>query len=637
MRPRPYQEEAAQRVLMEWDQGRPSALVVWATGLGKTMLLSYIGKILRRQGECRRILVIAHRTELIQQAKDKWLQVDPDEYVGIYQGARREISANVISASVQSCYPDLYRRHPCPSCQAQPARNPFCPSCSLTDPDNKPCKVCQKVDPPSDECPSCKGEGGEEYLVRRGRLYELPLSEIDLVIIDEVHHASRESTYATIVNAIREENPKVKVLGVTATPFRTDRKGLGWLFDRSSHTISIKKGIDMGYLVPIRGVRVQLEVDLSQVRTSAYTGDFIEEDLGRAINTPEARAQVVKAWLKHAGPEVAGGMGRQTAAFCVTVDAARALADDFQKAGVKAGWICGDKKLWPDKERAAALKALARGDIQVMVNVGVLTEGWDDPLISCVLLVTPTKSQGKYIQAVGRGTRLLGPAVDGEDELNIRSSIANGKSDCLVIDCTGASDLGLASVADLSRDTPKGEIDSKLKDEEEPQQDDLIREEPETMKVTGFCSYEFDVFSGSIHWQRVNGTRLANLGSGRAVLIFEHHGAHSVMVAQFRQGVRYIATGVDEGEAMKVAEEYALEHGNPQYLRPSPSLNAKQASEKQRNYLKRLVVAHRHHVGSVSPLDPRKIRTLSMARANGWVCYLESRIAFAGNRVGDLR
>jgi len=645
LKPRAYQEEAAQLVFAEWDQAlrvvdgqtqvldeqRLNALIVWATGLGKTFEFSYIGRQLREQGVCRRILVLAHRTELIQQAKDKWLKVDPGELLGIYQAQKRETWANVICGSVQSCYPDVYRRHACPACQPMPEPDPFCDRCDGDGLEAEPgCSKCQRRRPkPTPDCVSCNGEGGEEYLHRRGRIHDLPLAEIDLIVIDEVHHVFRESLYTRIVDAVRDVNPACRLLGVTATPFRTDRRGLGWLFDRSVHTISIKRGIEMGYLVPLRGVRVELEVDLSGVRVSKSSGDFVDEDLGKVMDTEEAREQVVEAWRKHAGPgaEGAGAEGRLTAAFCPTVASAKHLCESFNAAGVAAGWICGDKSIFPDKKRKAVLDSLARKEIRVLVNVGVLTEGWDEPEVSCILLVRPTKSKGLLIQMVGRGTRLLGPPLEDAEDLRIESSVANGKSDCLVIDCTGATSLGLASVADLTNDDEKDEKEQSDADPDEGPPELEFPEEPSTVRVTGFCSYSFDVFSCSIHWQQVNGARVAGLGAGRSVVIFDRDGRFTVVCAGLRSGVEFICRDEVETVALEEAEIYALENGEPSYLKPDNGLSKIRASEKQKAYIKKLLAWHRDQIGSM-PMSFAEINRLSMARASAWVAYIEARLAF---------
>ena len=644
MKPRPYQEEAAQLVFAEWDQAvkvvdgqqqvidpkKLNALVVWATGLGKTALFSFVGRQAIETGLCRRVLVLAHRTELIQQARDKWLRVDPGQTVGIYQAAKRETWANVICGSVQSCYPDVYRRRSCPACQSKPDPDPFCELCDGDGRAGEPgCRKCQAKRPkPDPDCPICSGEGGEEYLHRKGRIHDLPLAEIDLIVIDEVHHVFRESLYTRIVDAVREVNPACRMLGVTATPFRADRRGLGWLFGRSVHTISIKRGIEMGYLVPLRGVRVEMEVDLSSVRVSKSSGDFVDEDLGKVMDTEDARGQVVEAWRKHAGPgtDGAGGHGRLTAAFCPTVASARHLCASFNEAGIPAGWICGDKSIFNDRRRMAVLESLSRQEIRVLVNVGVLTEGWDEPEVSCILLVRPTKSKGLLIQMVGRGTRVLGPPVEGAEDLRIESSVANGKSDCLVIDCTGATNLGLASIADLTNDDEK---DEKEQAESQPggQPELEFPDEPTTVRVTGFCSYSFDVFGGSIHWQQVNGSRVANLGAGRSVVIFERGGLFTVVCAGLRTGVEFVARDEPESVAMEEAEIFAMETGEPNYLKPDNGLSRIRASEKQRAYIKRLLAWHRDQIGS-TPLSFAEIGRLSMARASAWASYLEARLAF---------
>jgi len=591
---RPYQRESVQAIREQWDAGDPNALLVLATGLGKTIVFSMLGKEMRREG-LRRVLVLAHRRELVSQAVDKWNKVDPGESVGVYQGACRDLHADVIVASVQSCYPDRYAEDPCPNgCDAE-IPDPFCAGCG--------------------------GEGVVKTLTRRGRIHELPLDEIDLIIIDEVHHVTRASLYVEVIVAVREKNPSALLLGVTATPFRTDGKGLGLLFRGVAYAMDIFAGVRCGWLAPLVGRRVELDIDLSEARTSRTTGDYIDEDLGHVMDTPEARREVVQAWIEHAGPDLLGGgpRGRRTAAFCPTVAAASHLCESFVEAGVDAAWIANES-VTPKEERRDILRRYAAGEIQVIVNVGVLTEGWDDPGTRCILVARPTKARGLYIQIVGRGTRL--------DGLSLEASIANGKADCLVIDCTGATGLGLMTLADLTVERepmPPDEDDEEEEEEEEFE----FPPEPVTRRVVGHSTYDIDLFGGVVHWARVNGSRVATIDVGRTVVVFPSLDGNPPMFSaietgQAVAGIKWLARDEPETDTLRAAEIHAMERGKGRYLQPGSWFTHRAASESQRALVQRLLAWSKGR-GLKATVDPAR---MSMALASAWIGYLKAREAF---------
>jgi len=609
---RPYQRDALTGAREWWDSGELNALVVIPTGGGKTILFSALGQALRMEG-MRRILVLAHRKELVAQAADKWQKVDPGESVGIYMGSRKELHAAVISASVASCYTDVYRDDPCEVCAAEG----------------------EKKGP---GCDACEGKGIVSVFVRPGRLREgkllggkgrpdLELSEVDLVIVDEAHHVTPESAYIRVIEEIRKANPSALALFVTATPFREDKIGFGWLVNGVAFFSTIKALIDAGYLAPFspRSCRIELNVNMTEVRTSKRTGDFIDEDLGKALDTHDARKEIVEAWVKEVGPgtEGAGPLGRQTVVFCPTVDSAEHLSDAFVEGGVAASWICSDRKRCPVEDRESRLRAIDSGALTVIVNVGVLTEGWDSPSISCVVIDRPTKSRGLYVQMVGRGTRL---------------SPETGKLDCLVMDCTGATGLGLQSLADLSKPITKEEI---LGEEEEPEEepegeqiefpDELTFSE---IQINGHMTYRIDIFSGRVAWARINGARVACLSPGRAAIVFGSDGRFAAC-ASSKKGIVWLKRNAGELEALKAAEIYALENGSSQWLNPGVFVQQRRLSTAQRGQLTKLLRWERQarRPGDEGPgLETNQIEGLSMQLASAWTGYLEARLSFLRER-----
>ena len=158
---RPYQRGAIDKVRSVWDSGQPNALIVLPTGSGKTVVFAALGREFRMEmDDGGRVLVLAHRTELIEQARDKWLKVEPDATVGIYQGSKREVWADVICASVQSCYPDKRADGEC-DCVTTSAIGGVA------------------VKDPANGCIVCGGTGiVKDRLVRKGRIHDLPLAKI---------------------------------------------------------------------------------------------------------------------------------------------------------------------------------------------------------------------------------------------------------------------------------------------------------------------------------------------------------------------------------------------------------------------------------------------------------------------------
>lgn len=530
-----------------------------------TVLFCALGREMRTEG-VGKVLVLAHRDELLTQARDKWLAVDPSASVGIYQGDRREAWADVIFASVQSCYPDVL------------------------------------------------AEDGVT-VKRKGRIHELPLSEIGLVVVDECHRLPAP-TYGAIIASIREANPAALLLGVTATPARADGKGLGMYFDRVAYRMGIAEGIEQGYLAPVRGARVELQIDLSQVKTSKRTGDYDDEDLGRVLDTDSAREHIVAKWLDLVGPgtEDGGEHGRFTASFSPTVAAAEHLAAEFERAGVRAGFVSGATK---KKDRKRTLDAYQRGDIRVLCNVGVLTEGWDAPHTACVLMARPTKSGVLYRQAVGRGTRM-----------------APGKTDCVVMDCVGANALGLQTILDLS--TPGADrvpgIDPEPEEElvlDEGAQTDLdLGEEVEVRRVVGASVYEIDLFGGGVQWVRVNGCSVVTIDIGKALIVFPDVGdTRSVAIVQGRD-VDYVVRRVPPKDAFRAGESVAMEIGVPRFLRPSAFYCRKPASEKQITFMRTLVEI----TAKIAPIDLSAMpapETQGAHQIQAWITYLNARLAIA--------
>jgi len=241
---------------------------------------------------------------------------------------------------------------------------------------------------------------------------------VGLIIIDECHHAVAASYTAVI-----EHYAGAKVVGYTATLMRTDGAPLGRVWQDVAFTRDISWMVRQGYLVPPRGLAVEVpDLDLAGVRTSR--GDFADGDLGEALADSLAPELVAKAVLEHAP-------GRKVLAFFPTVAACYVFAEAFESAGIPALVVHGGMS---DAARAETLAWHARGT--VLVNCMLLTEGYDDPEVDCVVVGRPTKSKPLYIQIAGRGLR-VDPARPYEEQ------------DCLLLHVTPV-DMDLRGIVDLS-------------------------------------------------------------------------------------------------------------------------------------------------------------------------------------------
>jgi len=234
-------------------------------------------------------------------------------------------------------------------------------------------------------------------LGRRGskRLQRLDPNRFLLVVVDEAHHATA-ATYKRVFEyfgVFEADTPKLLV-GFTATPKRGDGQGLDAVFQEIVFSRSLPEMIQAGYLAPVAGYRIDTDIDLSRVKTRM--GDFVASHLSQTVNIGPRNELVVKVFR-------AKLKDRQTLCFCVDVAHTHSLADAFNRAGIPAGAVSGDM------DRADRFKVLAdfhAGRIQVLANCMVLTEGYDEPSVTGIILARPTKSALLYTQMIGRGTRL---------------------------------------------------------------------------------------------------------------------------------------------------------------------------------------------------------------------------------------
>src|SRR5438067_4942374 len=248
-----------------------------------------------------------------------------------------------------------------------------------------------------------------QTLSRRTRLTRL-VPDFQTTVIDEAHHAPAP-TYRRILeycHAWRPDGPLV--VGVTATPERGDRQSLRQVFDCIVYQKTLVEMMQAGYLVDLRATQVLLQADSAALRTQH--GDFIEAELETLLLAANAPAQVLAAFQTHAAD-------RKALVFTPTVALAYAMADTFRTAGIPAEALDGTTPL---ATRRAILQRLHTGATRVVANCAVLTEGFDEPSVDCIIIARPTQSAVLYQQMLGRGTRTY-----------------PGKTDCLGLDIVGVS------------------------------------------------------------------------------------------------------------------------------------------------------------------------------------------------------
>ena len=374
MRLRDYQEDAATGVFNAWNECT-SALAVLPTGLGKTVLFAEIIRRMHQRGA--RAMVLAHREELITQAADKIhrvtgleAQIEMGEYhVSTYFGQMPP----VVVSTVQT---------------------------------------------------HCAGGDGA------GRMSKFDPADFGLVVIDEAHHATA-GTYRRCIDWYRQ-NPKCKILGVTATPDRADEAALGQVFESVAYEYGVLQAIQSGWLVPIEQQMVTVgSLDFSNIRTTA--GDLNQGDLAEVMES-ERNLQGIAA------PTVEICGDRRAIIFATTVEQAERLAEIINRYRPdRAAWVCGKTDKDDRRRMLADFKA---GRLQYVVNVGVLTEGFDDSGVEVVVMARPTKSRALYAQMAGRGTR---PAEDIAGKLGDVPTAAercamireSRKPSCLIVDFAG--------------------------------------------------------------------------------------------------------------------------------------------------------------------------------------------------------
>ena len=368
---RPYQRRAIDELYV-WFQNHKSGnpCIVLPTGSGKSHVVAAICKEALQNWPETRILMLTHVKELIEQNAEKMLLHWPDAPLGIYSAGvgRRDLGEPITFAGIQSV---------------------------------------------------------------RNRADEIGF--VDLVIIDEAHLVNHraEGSYRTLLKALKAINPALRVIGLTATPFRL---GHGYitegeaLFDDLLDPVTVQELVHLKFLAPLRSKLTETKLDVSGVHKRG--GEYIESELQAAVNKTPTNHAVVQEVISRAEDRKAWLF------FCSGVKHARSISDILNECGIAADCITGDT---PKKERETIIGKFKSGELRALTNANVLTTGFDYPDIDLIAMLRPTMSPGLYVQMAGRGMRLKSNAKD-----------------CLVLDFAGVVESH-GPIIDVQPPKKKGE------------------------------------------------------------------------------------------------------------------------------------------------------------------------------------
>lgn len=397
---RDYQQRAIV-MLYGWlarNAGNPC--IVAPTGSGKSWIIAALCEDVLRQWPDSRILILSHVKELLSQDADKIVQAWPDAPVGLYSaGLNRRDVDRITVAGIQS----IWRR--------------------------------------PEEC-----------------------GKIDLAIVDEAHliNHSDSGMYRSLLKSLKEQNPLMRIVGLTATPYRLGHglitEGENRIFDGLIEPVTIAELVARGFLAPLRSKLPAKTLDVEGVHKRG--GEYVESELQLAVDTDANNAEIIKETLARAGDRKAWLF------FCTGVEHAFHMRDELRRAGIPTAAVVGDT---PAAERSEILKNFKTGRLKALTNVDVLTTGFDYPGIDLLAMCRPTLSPGLYVQMAGRGMR-----------------VAEGKADCMVLDFAGnvAMHGPITSVA-----IPKGKSTAIKKAVRKcPECDEIVAT---GVKVCPACGYEF--------------------------------------------------------------------------------------------------------------------------------------------------
>jgi DNA repair protein RadD len=334
---RPYQQRALDQLYAWFEQNKEgNPCIVAPTGSGKSHMIAAFCKNALQDFPETKVLMLTHVRELILQNANKMREHWPDAPLGIFSASigKKDLGKEITFAGIQSI---------------------------------------------------------------RKRAEQL--GHIDIIIIDECHLVSHndEGSYRKLITDLTVINPHLRVIGLTATPFRlghgliTDKPAI---FDALIEPVSIEELVEGGYLSTLRSTRTALRLDTSGVHKRG--GEYIESELQAAIDTEKNNREVVKEVLKRAGDRKAWLF------FCAGVDHAHHISHLLNEHGITSECVTGKTH---KKDREKILDDFKAGKIQAITNANVLTTGFDHPDIDLLVMLRPTMSASLYVQMAGRGMR----------------------------------------------------------------------------------------------------------------------------------------------------------------------------------------------------------------------------------------
>lgn len=374
MQLRDYQSAAIDATYDWFGAGKGNPLIVAPTGAGKSVILSEFIRRAVSDFEGTRIVCATHVKELIAQNCGALTRLWPGAPVGIYSAGlgRRQLGRQITFVGIQS--------------------------------------VAKKA---------------------------AQFGYVDLLIVDECHLIPRSggAQYQKFIAGLREVNPDMKVVGLTATPFRLDSgrldMGDGAIFDGIAYDIPIPLLVNRGYLAPLISKRPDTVMDTAGLHTRA--GEFIDKEMDERFNTDEVTKAAVGE-VMHLGKD-----RKSWLLFCISVDHAMAVRDELRAKGIATECVTGttDKS-----ERSRILADFKAGRIRAVTNVNVLTTGFDAPMTDLLAFLRPTQSLGLYMQMAGRAMRI----ADGKENglvLDFAGNVArHGPVDAVSVTDTGPKDKG---------------------------------------------------------------------------------------------------------------------------------------------------------------------------------------------------
>jgi DNA repair protein RadD len=349
---RPYQKEAIDSTFRYFADNDGNPLIVLPTGTGKSVVIAEFCRQTLKDWPDTKILVVTHVRELIKQNHDELKTLWPEAPAGINSAGlkKRDYDPSIVFCGIQSVH--------------KKASN---------------------------------------------------FVKVDLVLIDEVHLVPRKTNtmYQRFLSNLKIMNPHMRVIGLTATPYRLDsgllHTGKEALFDAVSYEAELKDMVDQGYLTRLMSKQPKTRLDVSSV--SIRGGEFVAGELERAVDRTDVNESVVREIV------VLGAERKSWLIFCAGVKHATHIAEIVRRYGVSCETIFGDT---PSAERDRIVRDFKAGKIRALVSMGVLTTGFNAPIVDLLAILRPTESTGLYIQIMGRGMRN-----------------SPGKEDCLVLDFAG--------------------------------------------------------------------------------------------------------------------------------------------------------------------------------------------------------